>query len=198
MEKDLRYKILFHMKSLGNSTEEWHANEYLSTCHSDLGTIIRALVELVDEGLIFNCYDRNKSIHYQDLSKIDTSNKKNGINAKNPLRFNDVKNQLNCSEEIKAVRLYITLKGLMFLQEKEKFKLDKINSGRTKNWFYLLLAITIAVGVGNVWDKFFPTHKEIHIMTKPLLQSEKECSQKHIQNVSIDSSSLKTDNASIK
>lgn len=44
MEIDLRFLVLEHLVSRRLSSDEWIANDWLSTQHSDLGTIRRALL----------------------------------------------------------------------------------------------------------------------------------------------------------
>jgi|GEM_PF-5952240 len=94
---DIRLRILERLDQENKSTEEFIANEFLETLHTDLGTIQRAVIELLDDKYI-------KESRPSAVRKIETSK---GKSSKRLLDGND----------IPSIRLYITLKGKQYLAE---------------------------------------------------------------------------------
>lgn len=137
-DEDIRTMILSELSRQENSTAEFIANKFLYNIHKDLGTTIRALIELIEEGFV-----KESNIDWKDESQknnsivlsIDTTGKP-GSNAKNPKRLLD-------SSDIKSIRLFITLKGKMYLIQDKKLKIDFTLSKWQKIWFWPIAFIGI-------------------------------------------------------
>lgn len=188
------------MKSLGNSTQEWKANKYLSTCHTDLGTIRRALLELKDEGLIRKSNHNTKN-KYQEIEDIETNEGLVGENAKNPKRLDDPDNELKCNPKYKigTIRIYITLKGLDYIRNYERFldedelnqtlkytsktnatsslKMKKYTKSTKKftRWIAVATIISVLVSISNILLECNQQPKDIlKVQLQPLQNNKKE------------------------
>lgn len=111
---DIRLKILDHLNKSGRSTEEINCNNFLVTLHNDLGTIKRTLIELIEKG-----YIKESNVDWD--RERETSSVIFKIKTIGNLTRKDSKRLLN-PEDIKAIRLYLTLEGKKFLIESENLK----------------------------------------------------------------------------
>ncbi len=132
IKTDIRFKILAHLLEINNSTNEFMANEFLSTLHDDLGTIKRALIELIEEGYIKES-NIDTSIPYY-TSPVKSIVTIGNITRKNPKRLIE-------DSEISKIRIFITLKGKQFLQEidNENKRMNHLKYDWLKNIVYLLI-----------------------------------------------------------
>lgn len=170
MENDLRYKILNEFRE--KSTGETISNDFLETLHYDLGTIKRAIIELIDSDLLsFSNLTKEESIKWLNKNVITTSiyNKEfdslnQNIQSSKRL-IKDLENSLepNTTKKIPPIRLYTTVKGLIFLSDyNDRVDLKKYNqtvlknssSNTTTNWIIaisslLLFVITCINSCGN-------------------------------------------------
>lgn len=127
--KDIRLRILEKLDKENRSTAEFIANDFLQTLHSDLGTIIRAVLDLVEDGYI-------KQSPPSDIGAIDTSQLKSS-------------DRLLDRSDTPTIRLFITLRGKQFLLESENLKRTSWNL-RNEWWVrlsYLTAGALIVVGV---------------------------------------------------
>jgi hypothetical protein len=120
--KDIRLSILEKLDQENKSTAEFIANEFLETLHSDLGTIIRAVNDLVDDGYI------------KESPPSDIRNAVKNWENKSSKRL------LN-PNDIPSIRLFITLRGKQFLVESGNLKRTTWN---LKNEWWVRLAYLIA------------------------------------------------------
>lgn len=136
---DIRLNILQRVERENRGTAEFKANEYLATTHSDLGTIKRAVVDLLDDGYIKESNllwpdEKSKSVVYN----IDTKGPA-GSPKKDPKRLLDQK-------DIKFIRLYISLHGKKFLIEEENLR--RTTWWIKHDWWMRIIYMVIGVGVG--------------------------------------------------
>ncbi|QNR22775.1 hypothetical protein [Croceimicrobium hydrocarbonivorans] len=121
---DLRLQILQHFESLNRSTSETVANKFLHGLHEDLGTIRRALIELIQED-----YIRISSIGNQDpveflkthwnSTTYSAQRSKSDINKKSSKRLLKAVGEHG---KVPDIKLYTTVKGLMFIKEYRRYK----------------------------------------------------------------------------
>ncbi len=132
IKSDIRYKILDHLLEINNSTNEFIANQFLSTLHDDLGTIKRALMELIEDGYIKESNIDTSVSNY--TSPIKSINTVGDIARKNPQRLIE-------DSEISKIRIYITFKGKQFLQEieNENKRMNHLKYEWLKNLVYLIV-----------------------------------------------------------
>jgi hypothetical protein len=140
MEQDIRLRILHELNSKDGGTAEFKANEYLEKLHQDLGTIRRALIELLDEGLIAesNITDLQDSVIRTKLKSVGKD-----LNKKDSKRLNNDKS-------IPKIRIYITIKGKLFLREEFKIKkeISLLNhQDKTKRWVFGMAAFGAVTGL---------------------------------------------------
>lgn len=158
MESDIRYKILKRLESKSRSTAEYNSNEFLSELHDDLGTIKRSLVELMREGLIYesNIDDYKKSVSYGINTSTSINDNPDFINqVKSPERLNgDVGDH---GKKISDIRLIISIKGLRWLEEYEKFGLDKKSVRLKVNWFPVTIVAAVLGLIGGGWKIYDET-----------------------------------------
>jgi len=115
MESDIRFKILKRLQEENKSTGEFKSNCFLKGLSSDLGAIKRALVELLNLGLISESnkdWVSEKKEHV--VFKIDTKGPTNSPK----------KNSERLCSEYGPIRLILTIKGLEFLEQREKRPLE--------------------------------------------------------------------------
>lgn len=146
MKDDLRFKILEELVRLGHTTEQVSLNKFLSGLKtfngkSDLGTILEAISELVEDGYVKET--RNISV----LKSVVTNRNPRSI-WKNPERFNsdltDPKNPQNVAPRIKPVNLFLTLEGKKFLIDWNRLeRMDK--KSKNENLIKFLFLITGAI-----------------------------------------------------
>jgi hypothetical protein len=123
MKDDLRIKILNHFRKLNKSTSETRANDWLAKQHSDLGTIRRSLVDLVDSE-----YIKLSSIGDKNPKEWLETNWDSSTSGARTEDDNDKKSaqrlirKVGNHEKVKDVRLYTTVKGLTFIAEYNRFK----------------------------------------------------------------------------
>lgn len=140
MPDDLRIKILRYFIDKKTSTEEHPSNEWLANQHNDLGTLRRALLELIDnEFLVIS--NKNKK---DSLQKIQTEFNTGALQFSNPLSSLDemrksskrLTNNLRNFNRIPDIKFITTVKGLKFIIEFDKLKVDATLSHRRKIWFW--------------------------------------------------------------
>jgi hypothetical protein len=138
---DIRIELLENLRNLNKGTTEFIANDFLSKLNSDLGTIKRLLIELIESDLIqeSNVYenDLGKSVirnidttaHDEDPEKNDKKNSKRLIQA------------IGKCNKISSIRIMITLKGINFLIENEKLKNELVLTKWQKYGFWPIAII---------------------------------------------------------
>ena len=115
-KQDMRFKILEYLHKNGSSTEEVQLSDFLWTIHRDLGTIKRTLIELIAKGYI-NVSNVNWETEKESKSvifKINADGSTGELNNR-PERLQD-------RNDIKEIRLYLTLDGKRFLIEAENLR----------------------------------------------------------------------------
>jgi len=164
---DIRFKILDHLDKNGRSTEEIVCNEFLASLHYDLGTIKRTLIELIEKGYI-NESNVNWERDRETASVIFAINTKGDKTRKDTKRLLDI-------NDIKAIRLYLTLDGKKFLIESSNLKRT---TWMLKNEWWLRFAIlifgailTLAIqGISKVF--FSPDSESNHLLDKSVVNKE--------------------------
>lgn len=141
-EKDIRLKILLHFEGLEGSSKETIANNYLAGLENDLGSIRRTLIELIQEDFIrLSSIQNENPIKWLnrelDTTTHDRANSQKYQNKKSSKRFlKHVGNQ----SKIPKIRLYVTLKGLLFIKEYKRFKYHYI-------WVLAIALISFFLGL---------------------------------------------------
>lgn len=160
--QDIRLNILRRIERENRGTAEYIANEFLATTHHDLGTIKRAVIDLLDDGYIreSNLYwpsERKNSV----VEAIDTNGPTE--TKKNPKRLLDQK-------DIKLIRLYITLKGKRFLIEEENLRRTtwSIKYDIPLKLAFMVLGFLLTIG-GYYLRTLLPKHKSEHQAAEQLL-----------------------------
>lgn len=144
---DLRLRILMEFNDLENSTAETVANKWLSDQHSDLGTIRRAVIDLIE-------FDYLKVSETEKLCAISWLNKEwdsTTYNSPQTKDDEDKKSSLRLIQKVgqydkvSKVRLYTSVKGIVFIQEHIGFKMRLFHKG-----LLTLVAATITFIVGYI------------------------------------------------
>ncbi len=127
---DLRLEILHEIKNREKSTEELIANSFLQALNEDLGSLRRALIELLDEGLIG-----------ESNVTPETSIVRNKLDSSGPPSVKSSKRLTN--GEIGPIRLFITLKGTLFLIEEKKLRNELLLSEWNRYARYAIYILAI-------------------------------------------------------
>lgn len=140
-ENDVRIQILKKLQLMGHATEEVALNEFLATLKtygggSDLGTIIRAIRELIKEEYI--CESPIRDVVNGMSSKGDRET------FKSTRRFIET---VGDAPQIGNLYLFITLKGKNFLIENQKLNLEYTLTKWKKYSFWPLALISVAAFV---------------------------------------------------
>ena len=149
MNKDLRVNILRHFDNLDNSTSETKANPWLSKQHTDLGTIRRSLIDLIKSDFI-----RLSSIGDIDPIKWLETKWDTTTHGEQTADGNDKKSskrlvqKVGQYEKVEDVRMYTTVKGLMFINEYRRFRY---------HYFYLFAFSLLSFALGLVANQVTKT-----------------------------------------
>lgn len=134
MSKDIRLRTLEHFRKLNVSTEERIANEWLAGQHYDLGTIRRALIELVDKDyLAISGSEKLESLEWLQREMNSETSKLS------PQERHAKKSSMRLLKEVGGftrvpdIRLHTTINGIAFI---EKYSRD-----RNEVWIRLLLIL---------------------------------------------------------
>lgn len=181
---DIRFKILAHLNKFGQSTEEINCNAFLETLHSDLGTIRRTLIELIEKGYI-NESNVNWERERETLSaiyKINTRGDHTRKDSKRLLKPND----------IEAIRLYLTLDGKKFLIESENLKHYSwtIRNDWWMKIIYIIIGAVLTLGAYIIRDN--QTKKEKIILESNTQKSIDTFGNKNKLNLSSQSDTIQT------
>jgi|GEM_PF-6383979 len=131
---DIRFKILNHLARKGSSTEEVQCSDFLACLHPDLGTIRRTLKELIVKGYINESnIDWAKEREQSTIWKIETIG---SPQKKESSRLLD-------RQDIKEIKLYLTLDGKKFLIEAANLK---HTTRKIRNEWWMKFAILIIGG----------------------------------------------------
>lgn len=140
MDKDIRYLILKEYSN--NSTSDdgsGGANKFLATLPThigtyDLGTVRRALIELIENDLLsMSNKDKDKAIDWLKDNIITTRKFSDGydfLNAEiiksSERLLRDLDNPIDpeWSKKIPIIRVYTTISGVKFLKEWRRFKYE--------------------------------------------------------------------------
>lgn len=120
---DLRFRILEYFEELDNSTSEEIANPWLETQDDDLGTIKRSLIDLIESDFI-----RLSSLGDKDPIKWLNENWDSTTHGKRTKEHDDKKSSKRLTQDVGIhnkvpdVKMYTTVKGLMFIKEYRRFK----------------------------------------------------------------------------
>tara|TARA_R110002111_G_scaffold89077_1_gene138712 strand:+ start:409 stop:855 length:447 start_codon:yes stop_codon:yes gene_type:complete len=145
-KSDIRIKILEKLSEEKNSTGEFKAKDFLVTLHSDLGTIKRALIDLIEDGLI-------KESNVKWPEERDEKSSIHKIVTKGSPERKDSRRLIN-DKTIGTIRIYITLKGQQFLLQSENLRRQ---SWSIKNdWWIKLLYMIIGASISVL--VFYATH----------------------------------------
>lgn len=136
---DIRLEILHHINKKQKATEEYVANEYLYGLHDDIGTIRRALRELLAEGLIgeSNVTSEN-SVILNQMASVGPPSKKSSERLVNG--------------DIDSIRLYITLKGKLYLVEEKKINNELLLSEWNISIRIVLILLAIIGGISTILE----------------------------------------------
>jgi len=139
---DPRIKLLEKICDLNKGSSEFIANKFLSTLDSDLGSIRRLLIELIDNDYILesnNSKGDHKNSIVRNIETI-TSDEQLRLSKKSSRRL---VHQVGPFEKIPSIRLIITLKGINFLIENKKLKNELILSYWQKFWFWPIAVVAV-------------------------------------------------------
>ena len=116
MSKDIRLRILEHFKKLNVSTEERIANEWLAALHYDLGTIRRALIELIDQDyLAISEQEKKESIEWLQ-EKMDSSTSKLTQEQRHAKKSSiRLIKEVGGYPRVPDIRLHTTITGIAFI-----------------------------------------------------------------------------------
>ena len=145
MKKDIRLQILEHFRKLKRSTEECIANEWLSRLHHDLGTIRRALIELVEQDyLAISGSEKTEALVW--LLKVMDSVTSNSLPTERHAKKASIRliKEVGGYPRVPDIRLHTTLNGIAFI---EKYARD-----RNEVWIrFILLLIGAVLGFLGNW-----------------------------------------------
>lgn len=144
---DIRFKILEKLSEEKNSTAEFKAKEFLATLHSDLGTIKRALIDLIEDGLI-----KESNVNWPEEKEEKSSI--NAIVTKGPPERKESKRLLE-DESLGPIRIYITLKGQQFLLQSENLRRQSWSI--RNDWWVKILYMVVGAGISVA--VFYITHQ---------------------------------------
>lgn len=136
-KSDIRLKILNKLSAQKKGTEEFLANELLAKIHNDLGSVRRALIDLIEAGYIkesnvdWRTEKENKSVIYS-------------INTIGPPENKSTKRLIN-DDSIGAIRIYLTLAGQEFLVESENLRLTTWTI--RNDWWLKIIYMLIGAGI---------------------------------------------------
>jgi len=135
---DIRIRILKHYKKLNSSTSETKDNKWLHKLDSDLGTIRRALIELIESDyLAISEKSANEAVEWLKENMNSTT-----MGPRTP-DHDDKKSSKRLIENIgnynkvPEIRLYTKIKGIVFIQEYSRFK----NKHLTQALFLIIAAL---------------------------------------------------------
>ena len=145
MSKDIRLQILLHFRDLNVSTEERIANQWLSQVHYDLGTIRRALIELILEGyLVIPGLEKDEAVTWLNSEMDSTTSKLT------PAERHAKKSSMRLIKEVGGypkvadIRLHTTIAGVVFI---EKYLRD-----RNDIWIrVMLMLLGVVLGIIGAW-----------------------------------------------
>lgn len=138
MKRDLRLTILKYFSKLNASTSETAANEWLSKQHDDLGTIRRALIELIETDLMaISEMDKFSAVSWLktnlDTKTVALTADKDKRDKKSSRRLIE---KVEAFSEIPKIRLFVTLQGVMFVNEQARMKNAK---------YYRVLSLVLSI-----------------------------------------------------
>ncbi len=152
MAKDLRIRILEHFQDLEKSTEEIKANEFLVKLNDDLGTIRRAIIELIRfDHLVISEKEKADAISWL---KKEWDTETNGPRTEDDNHKKSSKRliqKVGNHSKVKAVRLITTVHGIRFMEDYTRYKREHLY-----RIGYLVLGIVLtllATLVQNFFDK---------------------------------------------
>lgn len=142
--KDLRIKILEHFDGIYHSPSEIHANDWLASQHKDLGTIRRALLELIEQDFL-SISGKSKDESFTWVKeKLDTkttgSQTESDKDKKNSKRLIEA---VGDHEQIEKIRIQTNLPGVIFLNEIRRNK---------RTIFYQILLVILGVVLKFLFD----------------------------------------------
>jgi hypothetical protein len=151
-DKDIRIKLLKKLNELNNGTSEFIANEYLSKLHTDLGTIRRLLIELIDFDMIRESNIPKENYKESIIRNINTTKSKgeNFADLEFKKSSKRLKGKYGEFDKIPDVRITITIKGLKFLTENEKLFWDSKMAKWKHYTFWPLLIFSFLMGAYQV------------------------------------------------
>lgn len=139
LTNDIRYKVLLRLQKQKNGTDEFKANEFLATLHDDLGTVRRALIDLVESGYIRESNVDASGVNPQESVIYN-------IKSRGP-KENKKARRLAEDKSIGVIRIHITLKGIQFMTETENehFRMRSIKNEWWKNLIFLFVGAIITI-----------------------------------------------------
>jgi len=153
---DVRIKILRYHKNRNTSTEEHSSNVFLAKLSSDLGTIRRALLELVSEDyLIISNATKDKSIE-AITRDFNTKNKSTPLSDEDILRKSSKRlvENVGSMEKIPEYKFFTTVKGLKFLIEFDKLCFEATMSRWQRLIFWPLLIVSFFISISQGIELF--------------------------------------------
>jgi hypothetical protein len=141
--EDIRIAILRYFKESNISTEEHPLNEWLEKQNDDLGTIRRALIELIENDfLIISNLDKEHSVSIVK-KEYDTTTHSNPLTENDKIKKSSKRliEDLHNLKKIKELKFITTINGIKFLIEFDKLKDDSKLSKWQKKWFWVVAVI---------------------------------------------------------
>ena len=127
-KKDLRLKILEHFNNLKRSTAETNTNEWLYQQHTDLGTIRRAVIELIETDMLaISEKDKEEALTW--IKEVMDSTTRGFEQERRNAKKSSKRLIASVGEfpEIPNLKIYTTLKGILFIQDYKRTKNLNIN-----------------------------------------------------------------------
>lgn len=150
--EDLRIRILRYYKERNTSTEEHSSNAWLEKQNKDLGTIRRALLELInDDYLIIS--NASKEISIQKVTeKFETKNLSKPLSDDDILKKSSERliKDVGDNKKIPEYKFITTVKGIKFLIEFDKLNNDSTMAKWQKIAFWPLLIISSTLAIFQV------------------------------------------------
>lgn len=145
---DLRIRILKYYKERKSSTEEHSSNSWLEKQSDDLGAIRRAIIELITEDfLIISNATKDKALEKVEEAFNTTAH---GLTPEKTKLKKSSKRLIQDVDEYKKIpeyKFFTTVKGIKFIIEFEKLKLDKTIATWQRIAFWPLLILSLFLGL---------------------------------------------------
>lgn len=155
MKEDLRIAILRYFKEQNHSTEEHPSNEWLQKQHADLGTIRRAIIELIDEGFLIISNTGKSEARSTVLDEYDSATYNTSLTDEDKLKKSSKRLIMDLPPfgRIKEHKFITTVKGIRFLIDFDKLKADSSLAKWQRFTFWPLLIFSAFMAAINFHDR---------------------------------------------